>query len=527
MSQRLVTSSPSYPKKIQGSDFITLDLIFALIAFGEPRSGKGVFMDWVFDHMYKNHFFCASLFSATGHESLFPMVNMNCKDAWFKEIQKNPSREHELPSCMCSKAVPILWIKPNYVEINKKSLEYGMNVVWKDWKEYNEFYEKNIIHEYISPWHWDDAVKSAGGSIKKPRKLYPKQIFKTIDFTPPVINGTTIKNREQFIEDMLKAVEICKKENRPLINSPGAFPTDHIGKLEKYSTVAQFLTFTEDYLTDSDLFKIYQGDRESASPQQLANHKKFYMFNELRQMAPSAKLSGEKESGVSKRAMYNFVPIRRHCKVWIGADSQSSSDVFDGVRNQFSSLKVFKRITLDLIGAENEKFFARIEDLVKKKFEWFGLDPNRVPNNVKLKILRQWHICKLSELPDNYYYIKQANGNFQFRKVEHARFHHKSDILDEITDIIDSKITINHSLRAKTTEKSITKTESVSKLKSQDKDTVMLRIKDMSKDEFPEWIDKRNEIKRLELDGSIPDLGNGKLEPRVLGNKFNTWLKNQ
>jgi len=530
MKQRIITSSPSYPKSLgRKMDFITLDIVFALIAFGEPRSGKGKFMDWLFEHFRKNHFFCWSGFSALGHEALFPMVNFNCRDAWYDEIQKHPERTRELPACMCSKPTEILVMKPYYTEIDKKSFDYGINVVWKDWKEYNNAYQKGLVREYIAPWHWSQVIESAGGLFKKPKKLYPKQLFKTFDFTPPIITSSSSKNAEQFREDMLKAVETCKKENRPLINSPGMFPTDDVGKLEKYSTVAEFLRFTQDTLTKSELFKVHDGDPESATPQQLANHKKFYMFQELRAMCPSAKLSGEKQSGVSKRAMYNFMPERRHAKTWIGADGQSPDDVFDGVRNQFSQLKVFKRITIDLIGTENERFFNRIDNICNNYFENWGLDSKKfIPTKFKLALLKRYHVCKLSELPDNYYCIKQANGDFQFKKVIHADFHHKDDRQDEITEIINSDIKINNELRG--IRQTASKTESKAVLKSQGKDTIMLRIKDMLGDKtnypngFPDIV---KEIARLEADGSIPNYGNGKLLSKVLNNKFNRWLKNQ
>jgi|APSaa5957512535_1039671.scaffolds.fasta_scaffold08365_3 hypothetical protein len=516
---------------MKGESFLTLDIIFALIAFGEPRSGKGKFFDWVFEHFKKNHFFCWSGYSAIGHEAMFPMVNMNCRDAWYEEIQKHPGRKHELPSCMCHTPMKVLVMKPNYTEIDKKSYEYGINVTWKDWKEYNEAYEKGLVKEYIAPWHWESTLDACTDRLfKKPKKMYPKQLFKTFDFTPPIIHTNPGKRVEQFREDMLKAVAICKSEDRPLINSPSMFPTDEPGRKEKFSTPAEFLKFTQDTLAKHELFKVYDGDPESATPAQLANHKKFYMFNELRAMCPSVKLSGDKFSSVSKREMYNFMPERRHAKTWIGADGQSPDDIFDGVRKQFSSLKVFKRITPDLIGAENEKFFYRLDKLCNTYYENWGLDPTKyIPTKFKLGLLKRYHICRLAEMPDNYYCIKKANGDFQIKEVLHASFHHKDDSQDEITEIIGSDIVVNDSLRGIVTPAS-SKIESVKESKAEGKTTVMLRIKAMFADKitYPNGFpDIAPEIAKLEASGAIPDYGNGKLSPKALNNKYNLWLGKQ
>lgn len=529
MRQRIITSSPRFPKRLGTNSFITLDRMFALIAYGEPRSGKGKYMDWLFQYMHDNHYFCWSGFSALGHEALFPMVNFNCRDAWYQEIQDHPERSRELPACMCYEPIPILWMKPDYIDIDKKSFDYGINVVWKDWKEYNDAYEKGIVNEYIAPWHWEQVVESAGGLFKKPKKMYPKQVFKAFDYRAPLIGASSSKNVEQFREDMLQAIEICKRENRPLINSPGVHPGDDLGKLEKYSVPAEFLKFTQDTLYKHPLFQVYDGDLESATPQQLANHKKFYMFQELRSMCPSAKLSGEKQSGVSKRAMYNFMPERRHSKTSIGADGQSPDDIFDGVRAQFSTLKLFKRITLDLVGQENEKFYHRLDSLCNSYYENWGLDPKKyIPVKIKLALLKKYHICRLSELPDNYYCIKKSNGEFQIREVVHARFHHKDDSQDEITEIIGSDISINEDKRGTITRSN--RTESPSVIKTQGIDTVMLRIKEMINDKmnyprgFPDIVD---EIAVLEANNAIPDYGNGKLTPKALNNKYRRWLARQ
>lgn len=521
-----IVSSPQFPPSIKKQDFLTLDVVFALLVLGSPRSGKGVLLDSFIDYFHQKHFFIWHLFSALGHESLFPMVNKNCRDAWYKEIQEHPERKHELPACLCYKPTPILLMKPNYVEIDKKSLEYGVNVAWKDWKEYNSAYEKGIVKQYISPFHWDKEVENAGGFLKKPKTLYSKQLFKTIDYTPPLTTSTTTKNLEQFREDVLKAVILAKKENRPLVNSPGLHAPDAIGKLEKYSYVAESMRFMQDSLYEHEVFQMYDGDPFSATPAELANHKKIFVINELRGCCPSAKLSGEKESGVSKRAIYNFLPVRRHCKTWSIFDTQSPADIFDGVRNQLSELKIFKRITLDLIGAENERFYTRIDNLVNQYYENWGLNPQRpIPMKFKLALLKRYHICKLSELPDDHYCIKNASGEFQIKKVKHASFHHKSDIYDEITQILGTKFTVNNEIRGLKPAK-VDRTESKSQLKAQGKEVVMLKIQKLVNDgkQFPEIVEI---IKQLEADGSIPDFGNGKLSHKSLNNKFNRWKSNQ
>ena len=523
-----IASSPQFPLSIKKQDFLTTDIVFALLVLGSPRSGKGVLLDSFINKFYKEYFLIWHLYSALGHESLFPIVNKNCRDAWYDEIHKHPGRAKELPACQCYKPIPILLMKPNYIEINKKSLVYGINVVWKDWKEYNDAYEKNQVKEYISPFHWESTLDSMPDRLfKKPKSMYPKQIFKTFDYTPPITGPQSTKNLNQFREEMHKAVSLSKNERRILVNSPGLHAPDSVGKQEKYSVVAESLRYMQDTLYEDPMFDIWDGsDEESATPAQLANHKKMFVINELRGCCPSAKLSGEKESGVSKRAIYNFLPVRRHCKAWSIFDTQSPSDIFDGVRSQLSELKIFKRITFDLIGAENEKFFTRVEKLCNSYYENWGLNPkNHIPLQYKLGLLKRYHLCKLSELPDNMFIIKNASGEFQVKQVKHASFHHKSDTKDEITKILGTKFTINSTTRGlKPAVKDAT--ESKSAVKSQSKEIVMLKVQSLlnEKKSFSEISER---IKQLEVDGSIPDLGNGKLSPDALGTKFRRWKKNQ
>lgn len=505
---------------------LSLDIVFALLALGSPRSGKTLLLESFLNYFQKNNFFTWWMFSASGHEALFPMVNFNCRDRWYEELQKHPEKSRELPSCQCHKPAPILLMKPNYIELDKKSIEYGVNVTWKDWKEYNKAYEKGLVKEYISPFHWEQTLDSMPDRLfKKPKSLYPKQVFKIIDYTPPITGPTSTKNGDAFREDIRKAIGIAKAEKRILINSPGFHPIDSQGKLEKYSVIAESLKFTQDELAFDPMFDVYDGDPESATPAQLANHKKMYMFTELRALAPSAKLSGEKESGVSKRSLYNFMPVRRHMKTWVIGDSQSPSDIFDGVRNQFSELKVFKRITPDLIGVENEKFYQRIDNTVNSYLENLGVNPKRsVPTKMKLALLKRFHICKLAELPDNYMCIKNPAGEYQFKVVEHPQWHHKNDQYDNIEQILGTRFTVNNTIRGLKVSKE--RTESTAVIKSQGKEVVMLKIQSLVSQgkkftEIPEI------LKQLELDGALSDLGTSKLSGKALNQKYNRWKSNQ
>lgn len=511
-----VTTSYKYPLKLAQLPWFDVNIVFALIAYGEPRSGKSKMLDWCVDVCYKNGFNGIWLHSALGFENLFATTNLECRSRWQSEVADNPDKKHNIPACQCFDVIPSIWIIPDYIDIDPKSIK--VDVHWKDWNEYHDAWLKNIVSEYIPQWEWTNIEPP-----KKPKELYPKQPLKVMHIRAPHDN----KMVDQFRADMYKVLVTANKENRLVINSPAIYPTDDIGKIEKYSVVGHTLKYLQDELYKDPYFARLPR-KGYLTPRQLSNHKFAVFLNEIRACCPSQKFSGERQSSISKRMIYNFMPERRHARTWVFADSQSPDDIFDGVRNQFSQLKIFKRITIDLIGKENEPFMNRMDKAVEKLYSNLGYDPKKpIPTSVKMRILERYHICKLSEIPDNWYCLKLANGEFKFREVKHARFHHKDDTKDEFFNLSGIKYSINPSRTIKeSTEK---KTVGARQKKDEANDKTMIYIQQLEAEgtKFKDIPNKLSEEVHNDTDigKAIDFLGLHKLSKKSLNNRYNRWKK--
>ena len=135
--------------------------------------------------------------------------------------------------------------------------------------------------------------------------------------------------------------------------------------LEKFETLAEiikllrYLTNTSGHfmpLTESDVGK----PRKYWTKKQKSWHKLAVVINEIRSVAPSSKLSGEKDAGKSKRAIYDFIPEARHMKTWFVADYQSPEDLFSGIRHQANIITI-KRASKNILGADWGWIFEKIQ----------------------------------------------------------------------------------------------------------------------------------------------------------------------
>ena len=472
-------------------------------------------MDRIIDILYSNGFFIFYIFSALGFENLFLIINKECKRRWDEYFKNNPEMKGKiLPSCNCDDIIPVLLMVPEYIEFDQKSVDKFNGYYWKNIEEYRKYYIE------ITP---EDREKLIKGDLKKPKEIQPdssKIALKIMTYTPPISKSIVPTFRKQLRE----MVVVCKKDHRVLVNSP-AFSKS---KKDKYDTVAQSFRYIQEELCVDPLFdRILRKKGGKMSKWQLSNNKIVILANEARAIFPSHKLSGDPESAESKRAGYNFMPERRHAKTWVFIDCQSPSDLFDGIRYQFSDVKIFKRTTRELIGEENHDFFEKIERICDNILISWGFDPkkpNQIPQSVNMRMLFEKKICRLTNIPDNYYCVKLANGDFQFRKVKHARFHHKQGQLDDWSQItgIKWKVMINKlSLDIEKENKS-----KPSAIKKEQKLLIFNKVaefynKSMSSDEI------LTELKKLVRDGVLPATGIENLTSKSLNNWFNRMRSKQ
>ena len=415
-----LTSSPIFPKKLTQKPWLDVNIPISAMIMGEKRSGKGKMMDRIIDILYSNGFFIFYMFSALGYENLFTVINRMCKQYWDEYFKQNPEDKRKIiPSCMCHGIIPIVAMIPDYIEPDQKSVDKFNGLYWKTLDEYKQ-YSFEITQQ--------DKEKLTKGELKKPKEFQPEQEklpIKFMHFTPPTAPALVPAYRKQLRE----MVAVCKREHRVLVFSPAFTQSNK----DKFETIAQSLRYIQDELCNDPLFDYVPREKgRKLSRWQLSNNKIAIVINEARAVFPSQAMSGDTESTSSKRAGYRFMPERRHAKSWVFIDTQSPMDLYDKLRNQFSDIKIFKRITRELCGEENSEFFDKVERACDAVITAKGFDPKKpVKQTVKMQMLFKDAICRLPELPDNYFCVRSGNGEYQFRKVKHARFHHKQDISDD------------------------------------------------------------------------------------------------
>lgn len=434
-----VPTSPLLPKPFSGKWF-DLNHSMALLALGQPRSGKGKLLDYFFELTWRAHFLQIWLHSALGGENLFTPINKNCGKRIEKEISEKPNKAHELPACKCYEPIPSIWIKPDYLEI-KKTPKEKIKIVFKDWNEYHQAYLKNIVKEYIPQWEWRYLVDN-DKVPEKPKSMLPvpkDALLKIMDITPtqePMDGKGNIKNYDEFTSQLYKIIKIAKKENRPILSTPGIYPSTNIGKIEKYSVIASTCSYLQYELCNDPIMRVVPRKTDvELSDKDKSNHKIALFFNELRACAPSEKYMGEKQSTISKRRIFNLMPERRHIPVWVFGDSQDPMDIHGPVRAQFSQFVVFKRITYELAGADFRDFFNIVDKAYIEALPEM-VNPKKVPDEVRLNLLYQRGLSRLPELPDNFYCVKLPTGGFRILPVAHACFHHKDDTVDNVWELL-------------------------------------------------------------------------------------------
>ena len=126
-----IETSPEMPEKLSKRKWFDVNTVFTMLVTGQARSGKGVFIDWIVDTFYRAGFTVIWLFSALGYENLFCIINKDCKARWNQFKQENPDQAKTLlPACQCHDTIPALWMIPNYIEIDQKSLDTFNGVYW-------------------------------------------------------------------------------------------------------------------------------------------------------------------------------------------------------------------------------------------------------------------------------------------------------------------------------------------------------------------------------------------------------------
>ncbi len=505
-----ITNSSRVPLKLKDREWLDLNIPFGCLVNGQPRSGKTKLLDWFDEIFYKNGIFTIWLYSALGFENLFSVINKHCKERWKKQVEENPELANKLPACQCYGTIPILWMVPNYFEVDQASLDRFNGVYWKNWDEYNNAYltGNKELNTYLPPNY--PITK-----LKKPIKLRPYPLLKVQQFIPPVTDSQIPEFRKTFYE----MVKTCKKEHRKLVHTPAVYTSDSRGKKERFHTVAEVLRYIQDELCEDPLFDKIDNPN---GKWERANHKIGIICSEFRGMCPNTQFVADTEATIARRACYAFMPEKRHAKTIFVADCQSSSDLYDKVRMQFSEMKIFKRTTSALIGAENQKFMEMIDKNCESYYESWGYNPKNPPYHAKVRLLDQFNQSKISDLPLNKMIIKLENGEYIIKTVKHALYHHKDDKLGENFFTLTG-IKYKRNREKQTIEKDKEKASRVTKKSRDDLYRIIQTMRTEGKG-FPEiikhFLDKN-------IENKVENSKWLKETPKNLSNKYNNWKNNE
>jgi len=539
------TAKDKQRKKITGKD--------EWLDFEEPRiapvmgmrgSGKGGLMDYMAQRYYDEQFTILHIWSARSLENLYWVINKNCgfhfrkikqliKNKCLKDYSQRPTRlipkEEELyinlaergkfikirdgtivatqrgadlisgklVHCKCERAIPILWVLPDYVDMEQESVDRFNGYYWKDMEEYVQ---------HMSEITTQDKELLMQGKLLKPKYLRPVPLIKTKKITPP----TSKERKQKFYEEWTEAVLQARDEHRPLIITPlmfeGSDKFDFIGEVFKYHTVLMNKSGHFKPLTESIVGKA----EKYWSKKQRNYHKIAIFMNEARSVSPSSKMHGETGAGKSKRTIFDLVPEMRHMKTWYHTDYQNPSDIYDGIRPQ-SDFVILKKTSLNLAGGDWKWFFDKIEN------DRFGFmkyltkgecDDMKYQKNYERRYphLKKWiddRRPRIGDLPPNQAYIVYPDNEFILINNAMGKFHHKLSTEDFMLDT-GIKWSINREKKPGEKEPTTNKTmKEERKQKKEMRQTLYNKLCYLRDVEKKGWEDIRRDLIQMEKDGIL------------------------
>ncbi|MHA7647335.1 hypothetical protein [Nitrosopumilus sp. S4] len=567
-------SKSNVVKKLSSSKWLDPEEPQVILYQGMRNSGKGVAVDATAEKLYNEGILILHLWGARSFENLYWAINKNCGDHfskmkdvmnyYFGKFAKPPIQIGKIPEfekyqgiledskfirfiekdgrkfveatekgisflkgnelhCKCSKAYPIVWLVPDYIEVNQESLDRFNGVLWKDFDEYKQ-YNSEITTE--------QKRLLLEGKLAKPEYLRPKALIKVAQFTTP----SSANRTEIFKNEFTKIVLDARKESRIVVMNPAIFE----GQVDKFETLTaiikmiQFLMNKSGHFTplkESDVGK----ERKYWTKKQKSHHKVAIVINELRSVAPSSKLSGEAKAGLSKKAIFDFIPEARHFKTWFLGDYQNPQDLYDGVRHQ-ANLVIIKRASKNILGEDWRWLFDKVQKDRLGFAKRFGIS-KQIENIGQLKFYESRY-PKLKKylddrrpapdnLPDNVGYVTYVNNEFRRETIGMPKFHHKQSTEDFINDTGIHWKTVEN--KKPTESKTLTKSEQKKSVqaKKQIKDDICKKIQVWREKEQKSWELIKDELTLQESEGIIPDMGFSTKTTVYLSNFYGTWKKKQ
>lgn len=576
---KIIDFSPSFrdrkPKKLSTINWLNYEEPQVILFQGGRGGGKGVSVERTAERLYNQGFNVWHIWSARSFENLFWAINQNCKDKYSKMkciadsflindkktiVQrcmdsrkfesKNEFKEYfdfmvnhdiikihgdgsgelledgiklsnnEYLHCKCSKAYPVLWFVPNYIEFDQGSIDRFNGQCWNSLEEYSKYFKEISTEE---------RRLLSEGKLKKPKNMTQNELIKIHQFTTP----TTKARKEQFKDDFLKAVLQAREERRVLVISPAIFE----GQLDKFETIAEIFKMIKWIMNASghfmELKESEHGSKKNWTKKMKGWHKVAIVINELRSVSPSSKMHGEKGASSSKKAIFDYIPEARHFKTWFLGDYQNPSDLFDGVRHQ-ANLVIIKRASKNILGGDWQWLFDKV---IKDRFGFikgkFRKNIERVEQvffyESKSPRIKEYNDDRrpfIGNLPDNTGYVTWPNNEIKKVKFDMPSFHHKQS-MDDFKRITGIDWTINTELKPKENIGTKEDIKQTSKEKKAQKEDLMQRINHMHVTEKKQFKVIKEEVAELEAKGIIPNNGYASKESKYFNDVWLKWKKKQ
>ncbi len=421
---RQIEQSPKNPNA-----FINPFKAFIYFIMGNRGSGKSSLDEVIAEENFKAGHTILDLHSAGNYESLYWVINKDCKKFWERwriENDKKPEKEREIekPHCNCDSRYKIVLVVPDYVEIDQIAIDEfnGKFYSKKEWSELGHFEYGSLV------------TKSNGEKVKE--KPVKPDFIEWIKVRKIHVPNKGYKNRELFVADLTEIMLMGKNERRIITYNPIFFREVNHKLLILEKTLRELPEIIRsNFKTNTPRSIAKQRGVEKPVPfskwtvKEKNSHRVTLLIREFGSLVASM-LTEERNQVIVKKAVFALVKICRHFHVSLVGDMQRGGDVLKNVRDQ-RDFFIWKQSNIDIVPEDYNWLRVMIKEFRDKVTEKVGIGyaQKMYPNFEDLR-------------PDEMYVLypkKNEKGNiFKLFHVRMPHFHHHSadDDFEEDTPLI-------------------------------------------------------------------------------------------
>jgi len=409
---RQIEQTPKNPNA-----FINPFKAFIYFIMGNRGSGKSSLDEVIAEENFKAGHTILDLHSAGNYESLYWVINKNCKKFWERwriENDRKPEKERQIekPHCNCDSRYKIVLVVPDYVEIDQIAID-----------EFNgKFYSKKEWSE-LGHFEYGALVTKSNGEKVKERPVKPDYV-EWIKVRKVHVPNKGYKNRELFVADLTEIMLMGKNERRIITYNPIFFREINHKLLILEKTLRELPEIIRsNFKTNTPRSIAKQRGVDKPVPfskwtvQEKNSHRVTLLIREFGSLVASM-LTEERNQVIVKKAVFALVKVCRHFHVSLVGDMQRGGDVLKNVRDQ-RDFFIWKQSNIDIVPEDYNWLRVMIKEFRDKVTEKVGIGyaQKMYPNFEDLK-------------PDEMYVLypkKNEKGNiFKLFHVRMPHFHHHS-----------------------------------------------------------------------------------------------------